>query len=124
MPIIPNCRKCYYGGGFKPNKHLASCNAPYPKEPTITIFDELYNRERQFVKRNNWDDECNCKNFIPQLSEIDGDFELEVVYTFKTTFDCPFCGEIIDVYDIGIEETQIISCNECAKKIAVQGKSI
>lgn len=120
----PNCQKCYYGGSFKPKEFLASCNAPYPKEPTVIKFDELYQRERQFVKRKNWDDECECKNFIPSLSEFDGDFELEAVYTFNAHFDCPFCGEIVDVYDVGIEEIQLVNCEECGKQIAVHGKSI
>ena len=124
MNIKPNCQKCYYGGGYKPNECLASCSAPYPKEPTVIKFDELFKRERQFVRRRKWDEECDCGNFIPSLSEIDGDFELEAVYTFNTSFNCPFCDEIIDVYDIGIEETQLITCDECARQIAVQGKQI
>lgn len=124
MKIKPNCQKCYYGGSFKPNEHLASCNAPYPKEPSITKYDELFRRERVFVKRINWDDERECGNFIPRLSESDGDFELEAVCTFNASFDCPFCGETIDVYGLGVEETEIVTCDECGKKIAVQGKSI
>ena len=77
MNIKPNCKKCYYGGLWKPSESLASCSAPIPKEPTVTKFDEWLNRERRFVKRRNWDDECECRNFIPSLSEIDGDYELE-----------------------------------------------
>jgi hypothetical protein len=124
MAIKPNCQKCYYGGGYKPNEHLACCNAPYPKEPTVIKFDELYKRERQFVKRKKWDDECDCGNFIPSLSEADGDFELEAVCTFNASFDCPFCGERIDVFDLGIEETELVKCDWCGKQIAVHGKSI
>lgn len=124
MRIKPNCQKCYYGGSYKPNEYLASCNAPYPKEPTVIKFDELFKRERMFVKRRKWDEECECGNFIPKLSETDGDFELEAVCTFDTSFDCPFCGEIIDVYGLGVEETEIVTCSECGKQIAVHGKSI
>ena len=124
MAIVPNCQKCYYGGSFRQNESLASCCAPYPKEPTITKYDELFQRERQFVKRRNWDDECECGNFIPDLSESDGDFELEAVCTFNASFDCPFCGESIVVYGLGVEETEIITCDECGKQIAVHGKSI
>lgn len=124
MKIKPNCQKCYYGGSYKINEKLASCKATYPEEETVIKFDELYGRERQFVKRENWDDECECSNFIPRLSEIDGDFELETVYSFKASFDCPFCGNNIDVYDIGIEETIVIECDGCGKEIAVCGKEI
>lgn len=124
MKIKPNCQNCYYGGSYRPNESLASCEAPYPKEPTVIKFDELFKKERQYVKRKKWDDECDCKNFIPHLSESNGDYELEAVCTFNTSFDCPFCGENIDVYDIGIEETQIIKCDECGKEIAVDGKAI
>lgn len=124
MAIKPNCQKCYYGGSFKPNESLASCIAPYPKEPTITKYDELFKRERRFVKRRNWDDECECGNFIPYLSEADGDFELEAVCTFNTSFDCPFCGETIDVYGLEVEETELVTCDECGKQIAVHGKEI
>lgn len=124
MKIYPNCQKCYYGGSFIPNQSLASCEALYPKEPTVTKFDGLFQKERQFVRRRNWDDECECKNFIPMLSEFDGDIELEPVCTFSTSFDCPFCGENIDVYDLDIEEIRIVTCYECGKEIAVRGKSI
>lgn len=122
--IKPNCKKCYYGGSFKPNRSLASCSAPYPKEASIIEYDEPFQRERTFVKRRNWDDECGCGNFIPKLSETDGDFELEPVCTFNTSFDCPFCGNNIDVYGIGIEETMLVGCDECGREIAVKGKSI
>lgn len=124
MAIKPNCQECYYGGSFKPNESLASCSTPYPKEPTITKYDELFKRNRQFVKRRNWDDECECGNFIPILSESNGDFELETVCTFSASFDCPFCGENIDVYGLEVEETRFIKCYECAKEIAVKGKEI
>ena len=124
MKIVPNCKKCYYGGTFIPNEYLASCKAPFPKEPTVEKYDELFKRERNFVRRRNWDDECECGNFVPQLSETDGDFELEAVYIFRTSFDCPFCDEIIYVDDIGIEETRLVKCDECGKEIAVKGKCI
>lgn len=123
MGIKPNCQKCYYGGGYKPNEYLASCDAPYPKEPSVIKFDELFKRERVFVRRRKWDEECECGNFIPKLSEYDGDIELEAVCSFDTSFDCPFCGESIDVYGIGFEETRLVTCDECGHLIAVQGKS-
>lgn len=124
MNIKPNCKKCYYGGLWKPSESLASCSAPMPKEPTVTKFDEFLNRERRFVKRRAWDDECECRNFIPSLSEIDGDYELEAVTTFNASFDCPFCGENVDVCGLGIEETVIETCPECGMEIAVKGKCI
>lgn len=123
MKIKQCCQKCYYGGTFIPNESLASCNS-VPKEPTITKYDELFRRQRQFVKRRNWDDECECGNFIPNLSEIDGDFELEAICTFDAHFYCPFCNEPIDVYDLAVEEIRLITCDECAKEIAVHGKAI
>lgn len=124
MTIKPNCQDCYYGGSFKPNECLASCSATYPNEQTITKYDELFKRNRQFVKRKNWDDECECDNFIPSLSEANGDFELETVCSFNANFDCPFCGENLDVYGLEVEETRFITCDECGKKIAVKGKEI
>ena len=124
MNIKPNCKKCLYGGFWNPSESLASCSTPMPKEPTVTKFDKVFKKERQFVKRRNWDDECECKNFIPHLSEIDGDFELEAVTTFNASFDCPFCGENVDVYGLGIETTEIVTCAECGKEIAVKGKCI
>lgn len=124
MKIKPNCAKCYYGGAYKPNEQLASCKCENVSEPTIIKFDELFQRERQFVKRKDFYEECDCEHFIPHLSEADDDFELEAICTFTTSFDCPFCGDNVDVYDIGIEETQIITCDGCGKKIAVQGKGI
>ncbi len=124
MAIKQNCEKCYYGGSFRPSEHLASCAAPFPKEATVTRFDELFKKERQFVRRKNWDDECDCGNFVPSLSEADGDYELEMLCTFMTDFDCPFCGETIYVDNLGIEETKLITCSECARQIAVHGKQI
>lgn len=124
MKILPNCKKCYYGGTFISSENLASCKAPNPTEPTVRKFDELFRRERHFVIRRNWDDECKCDNFTPRLSEIEGDFTLEPSITFETSFNCPFCGERIDVYDIGIEETKLVTCDECDKQIAVIGKAI
>ena len=119
-----NCQKCLYGGLWNLSQGLASCSAPMPQEPTVTKYDELFKKERRFVRRRNWDDECECKNFIPHLSEIDGDFELEAVTTFNASFDCPFCGENVDAYGLGIEETAIVTCNECGREIAVKGKCI
>lgn len=124
MKIKPNCKKCYYGGSYIPNEQLASCKCTDVTEPTVIKFDDLFKKERQYVKRKNWDDESYCEYFIPHLSESDDDFELEAVCTFTTSFDCPFCGENIDVYDIGIEETRLVNCEECGKRLAVKGKSI
>jgi DNA-directed RNA polymerase subunit RPC12/RpoP len=87
-------------------------------------FDTLFNKERQYVLRDNWEDECECENFIPKLSESNGDYELEAIYTFCTSFECPFCGSTVYVMDLGIEETAIITCDECGKHIAVKGKEI
>lgn len=124
MKIKPNCRKCYYGAHYIQNKNLACCRCENVTEPTIIKFDPFFDREERYVKRVNWEDECDCEHFIPHLSESDGDYELEAVCTFQTSFACPFCGEEIDVYDLSIEETQIITCYECGKQIAVDGKGI
>jgi predicted RNA-binding Zn-ribbon protein involved in translation (DUF1610 family) len=93
-------------------------------EPTVIGFDPLFKKERQYVSRKKWEDECDCEQFIPHLSESEGDYELEAVYAFNTEFDCPFCGSTVYVWDIGIEETAIITCDECGKQIAVEGKNI
>lgn len=58
------------------------------------------------------------------FKQSEGDYELEAVCAFNTEFDCPFCGETVYVYDIGIEETEIVTCDECGKQIAVEGKAI
>mgnify|MGYP003290184638 CR=1 FL=1 len=120
----PNCRRCYYGGLFVHNRQLASCDCKNVTEPTFIVYDELFKIERQYVHRKNWEDECDCEHFIPHLSEAEGDYELEATCTFNTSFDCPFCGETVYVWDIGIEETAFVTCDECGKQIAVQGKGI
>lgn len=122
--LKPNCRRCYYGGCFDHNRQLASCACKNVTEPTITDFDPLFKKTRQYVSRKNWKDECDCEQFIPHLSETEGDYELEATYSFNTSFDCPFCGNTVYVWDIGIEETEIITCDECGKQIAVDGKGI
>ena len=124
MKRKPNCQKCYHGGSFIPKEGLASCNSARITEPTVIKLDPLFGKERQYVKRNNWNDECDCDHFIPYLSESDGDFELNEVCSFETYFDCPFCGDEIDVFDIDIDETKLIMCGCCGKKIAVKGKEI
>lgn len=121
---MANCEKCYYTGSFIPQRGLASCNNARITEPTIVEFDRLLNKECRYVKRAKWDEECGCEQFVPLLSESDGDFELEEVCSFDASFGCPFCGDDIDVYDIGIDETKLISCHNCGRKIAVVGKEI
>lgn len=124
MKIKPNCRRCFYGGSYNHNKQLASCECENVTEPTIINYDTMFKKERQYVSRKKWEDECDCEHFIPHLSEAEGDYELEAVYTFNTSFDCPFCGNTVYVWDIGIEETALITCDECEKLIAVEGKRI
>ena len=124
MKIKPNCSRCYHGGVYSPSEQLASCVCINVAEQTIVKFDPLFKKERQWVSRKEWEEECDCECFIPHLSEGDGDYELEPVCTFNTSFDCPFCGNTVYVWDIGIEETAIITCDECEKQIAVTGKAI
>lgn len=124
MKNKPNCRRCFYGGAYNHNKQLATCECKNVTEPTIIDHDPLFNRERQYVSRKKWEDECDCEHFIPHLSEGEGDYELEAVCTFNTSFACPFCGNTVYVWNIGIEETALITCDECEKQIAVDGKSI
>ena len=124
MKIKPNCRRCFYGGLYDPNKQLAACECKDVTEPTIIDYDPLFKKERQYVSRKKWEEECDCEHFIPYLSEAEGDYELEATCTFNTSFDCPFCGNTVYVWDIGIEETAFITCDECEKQIAVQGKGI
>ena len=124
MEIKPNCRRCYYAGIYDPKAHLASCDCKMVTEQTVVQFDPLFRKERQYVSREKWEDECDCENFIPHLSEAEGDYELEATCTFNTSFDCPFCGNTVYVWDIGIEETAIITCDECERQIAVEGKGI
>lgn len=119
-----NCRNCYYSGGYIHNEHLAACNCSNITEPTVTQFDDMFKKERRYVHRDNWDDECECECFIPQLSESNGDYRLEENVTYSAYFDCPFCGGGIDVDDIGVEENVIIECEECGRKMAVQGLQI
>ena len=124
MAIKPNCRRCFYGGSFSPKAKLASCECENVTEPTIIKHDPLFDKDRRYVSRGSWSEECNCGQFIPHLSESEGDYELEAVYTFNTEFDCPFCGSAVYVWNIGIEETKLITCDECGKQIAVEGKGI
>ena len=92
MKMKPNCRRCYYGGVYDHEAHLASCDCKMVAEKTVSQFDPLFRKERKYVSRNEWEEKCDCENFIPHLSEADGDYELEAVCTFSTSFDCPFCG--------------------------------
>lgn len=124
MIIKPNCQRCYYGGLYDPKAHLASCDCENVREQTVIQFDPLFKKERQYVPRKEWEDECDCEYFIPHLSESEGDYELEAVCTFNTSFDCPFCGNTVYVWDIGWGETEFITCDECEKEIAVEGKGI
>ena len=80
--IKPNCQKCYYTACFISKRGLASCECERITEPVIIELDKLMNKERRYVKRNKWDDECDCDCFIPDLSEAEQDFELEEVCTF------------------------------------------
>ena len=122
MRIKPNCQRCFYGGVYTPNKRLASCECD--KVTTINEYDPLFKKERQWVSREKWEEECDCKHFVPQLSEANGDYELEAVCTFNTSFECPFCGNTVYVWDIGFEETAFVTCDECERQIAVTGKSM
>ena len=122
--IKPNCRRCFYSGSYIHNKQLASCRCEKVTEPTVIENDPLFGKPQQYVSRKEWEEECDCEHFMPQLSEVEGDYELEAVCTFSTSFACPFCGNTIYVLDIGIEETEIITCDECRKQIAVCGKTI
>ena len=124
MAIKPNCQRCFYGGAYNHNDQLATCECKNVTEPTIIKHDPLFNKERQYVSRKKWEEECDCEHFIPHLSEAEGDYELEASCTFNTSFDCPFCGNTVDVWDIGIEETALVICDECGKQIAVEGKGI
>lgn len=118
------CSDCYYSRCYYPRQHLVYCDCTDITEPTVTHFDRMFKKERQYVHRDNWDDECECECFIPQLSEDNGDYVLEETTIFSTAFDCPFCGGGIDVDDIGIEENIIVECPECERKIAVNGPSV
>lgn len=124
MEIKPNCRRCFYGGAYSHGEQLASCACENVTEQTVIKYDQLFKKERKYVPRKNWEDECDCEHFIPHLSEAEGDYELEPICTFNTSFDCPFCGNTVYVWGIGIEETAFITCDECEKQIAVDGKSI
>lgn len=124
MKIKPNCQRCYYGGVYSPSEKLASCDCENMAKQTIVKYDPLFKKERQWVSRKEWEEEYDCQHFVPHLSEAEGDYELEPVCTFNTSFDCPFCGHTVFVWDIGIEETALITCDECEKQIAVQGKGV
>ena len=122
MKIDPNCQLCFYGGVYNHNKQLASCECE--KVRTITEYDPFFKKDRQWVPRQKWDEECDCGYFIPRLSEANGDYELEAVVTFNTSFECPFCGETVYVWNIGFEEIAFITCDECDRQIVVTGKTM
>ena len=119
-----NCQRCYYGGVYSPSEQLASCDCENMAKQTIVKYDPLFKKERQWVSRKEWGEECDCQHFVPHLSEAEGDYELEPICAFNTSFDCPFCGNTVYVWEIGLEETVLITCDECEKQIAVQGKGI
>ena len=121
MKIKPNCKKCYFSVAYYANDCLAACDSARITEPTVTRYDNFLKKECQCVKRAKWDEECKCEQFIPSLSEADGDYELEEEIRFNTSFDCPFCGEEIDVYDVQICDTKLVRCDECGKLMAVDG---
>ena len=123
MKIKPNCFKCYYGGLFSEKEHLASCRCEEVTEPTY-VYHDFMESEIQCVARQNWEDECNCEHFMPNLKESEDDYELEMRYSFSTSFDCPFCGNTIDVWDIDVEEIKLVTCEECGRKMAVHGKEL
>lgn len=121
--IKPNCRKCYYSSCYIHSEKLAGCKCEDIDEPTVLAEDKTFG-DTLCVKRNEWAEECECEHFMPRLNELEGDFELEAHTSFDTSFECPFCGADIDIFDIGIEETVICTCDECGRKIAVDGKAI
>lgn len=122
--IKANCERCYYGGAFIPSEGLASCNCARITEPTEIRYDSLFKKERQYVERKKWDSPCDCEHFTPRLSEGRGDFELNIDISYETQFDCPFCGEELYVFGIGVDETKLVTCDQCRKRIAVEGKAI
>ena len=124
MKIKPNCRRCFHSGSYHHGKQLASCKCENVTEPITIELDPILKKYRQYVSRKKWEEECDCEHFIPLLSEAEGDYELEAVCSFNTSFECPFCGNTIYVWEIGIEETALMVCDECERTIAVEGKEI
>ena len=122
--LKPNCQKCFYGGMFRPYEGLASCSCEQVVKDVVYYHDDLFKVRRKGVKRTSWDEECSCEMFTPDLSETEGDFTLEPVCYFTTSFDCPCCGEEIYVDDIGIEEVKHVQCDSCGMLMVVRGKSL
>ena len=60
--IKPNCKNCYYSSCYSINERLASCNCSDIEE-LKEIKHGLSNS--QWVRRDTWDEICNCKFFIP-----------------------------------------------------------
>lgn len=118
-----NCFNCMYGGSYNPIKKIASCECENIVEKTIVEYDKVLKKNRIFVQRKDIDQETDCPNFIPDLSENSGSYILEEDCSFIAHFDCPFCGEEIEEYGLGVEETRVIEC-DCGHKLYIHGKQI
>lgn len=122
--LKPNCQKCFYSDSFNPKECLASCSCENVAEEKVTSCDNLFKVNKQYVKRNTWDEECDCSQFIPLLTEYDNDFELQTVHYFETEFNCPTCDSYIYVEKLELEEVRHIVCDNCGMTMVVQSKSI
>ena len=89
-----------------------------------------FNDECEYVDNYNFCDDCRGSIYCTIRSvsckagydiECDNGFELEEEVIFNTEFDCPFCGEKIDVCDVSVANVQLITCDNCNKLIAVDG---
>lgn len=108
------CANCYYTGCYRVADKLASCRCKDVKKDAL-IYDEVLKENRFYVKRNSFDEEVQCSNFMPEIE----DTEIEYVTYMNVGSNCPFCGEVNTIDNADGEGNEIISCENCGKEYAV-----
>lgn len=121
--IKPNCKNCYYSSCYSINERLASCNCSDIEE-LKEIKHGLSNS--QWVRRDTWDEICNCKFFIPilvpMLNSIDAKCALEISIIDNNKIKCPFCNNDIDINLDNMNDENVYICSHCRRKIALYSK--
>lgn len=109
------CKNCAFGGGFKPKDKLADCYCEENPD-RITKYCEFWEQDKQYVKRNEWEEEVECEYFVPEVEPT----ETEFVSHLNITYKCPYCGKEEYEYDMDMEDEMTIICEECGKKYNVK----